>query len=265
MIVDERTFQIAKEIGFVGSLIAVATWQTLRPWGAFPREEGRWWRNLPLALVNSLLLMAVCGACVCAAGRAGREWGGLLASAPLWLSVPATVLAFDALSWAWHRANHGLPFLWRFHAVHHSDRVFDTTTALRFHGGELLLSLPLRLSLAFALGAPIEGILLFEVAFGFFNLFEHGNIALPARFERMLSRVFIAPALHRIHHSRKRAELDSNFGTIFSVWDRLFGTFHDGRSTDEVRIGLPQVPVTNGLVRLMAMPFTPSSARPGPA
>ena len=257
---NEPTFQFAKSAGFILSVAAVLLLQWRLPWGRFTRDEGRWYRNVPIGLLNMVLFAAVCGACVCLAARAGQAHGGFFArlAVPHLAAIVLTVLVFDVVSWAWHRANHVIPVLWRFHAVHHSDRVFDFTTALRFHGGELLLSLPLRLSIAFLLAAPIEGILLFELLFGFFNLFEHGNIRLPARLEAVLATVFVVPALHRKHHSLKRAELDSNFSTLFIVWDRLFGTYHEGRSTDDVKIGLPAVP-TMRLLPLLAMPFRSSS------
>lgn len=260
---DESTFQFAKSTGLLLTVATLLLLQWWLPWGRFAREDGRWYRNLPLALINALVFGAICGACVCAASRAGQEWGGFFSryAIPPLAAMAGTVLLMDAVSWAWHRANHLFPVLWRFHAVHHSDRVFDFTTALRFHGGELLLSLPLRLALAFLLAAPVEALLVFEILFQFFNLFEHGNIRLPARFESTLSAVFVVPALHRIHHSRKRAELDSNFGTIFSVWDRLFRTFHDGRSTDAVKIGLPSVPAPQGVLPMLVMPFRRAEER----
>jgi len=164
------------------------------------------------------------------------------------------MLALDLVSYCWHRANHRIPPLWRFHQVHHSDAAFTVSTGVRFHPGELVLSLPLRLAAIAAVGAPIIGVIVFEIVFSVANLVEHGDIDLPLEFERRLGRVCITPALHRRHHSRRRDELDSNFGTIFAFWDRLLGTFADNSSAERVDTGLPELSRTPGLSAALLLP-----------
>jgi sterol desaturase/sphingolipid hydroxylase (fatty acid hydroxylase superfamily) len=147
----------------------------------------------------------------------------------------------DLVSYIWHRANHVVPFLWRFHQAHHSDSDYTVTTALRFHPGELLLALPVRLLAVAALGVPIVGVIVFEVIFAFANFYVHGNIDLPLKIERVLSRLFVTPALHRRHHSREARLLNTNFGTIFSFWDRLLNSYGENRSDVQVSTGLPGI------------------------
>jgi sterol desaturase/sphingolipid hydroxylase (fatty acid hydroxylase superfamily) len=201
-----------------------------------------WRTNLGLWGIDGAVMRIVCGACgfAIAAWAEHRRFGLLQAlGAPAWLGIPLGVLGLDALAYAWHRANHRVPWLWRFHAVHHADRAFQVTTALRFHPGELLLALPVRLAGIAVLGVTPSGVLAFELAFGAMNLLVHGNFDLPRRVEAALSWVLVSPALHRLHHSRRRAELDANFGTIASCWDRALGTLRESDSSCAVETGLP--------------------------
>ena len=147
-----------------------------------------------------------------------------------------------------------MSFLWRFHQAHHSDPDYTVTTALRFHPGELLLALPLRLLAVAVLGVPIVGVIVFEVIFAFANFCEHGNIDLPLKVERAIGHVFITPALHRRHHSRASELLDTNYGTIFSFWDRLFGSYGENRSDVRVDTGLPGIEGALGIMRILALP-----------
>jgi len=170
------------------------------------------------------------------------------------MALPVTVAVLDFVSYCWHRANHRIRPLWRFHQVHHSDAAFSVSTGVRFHPGELVLSLPLRLVAVVAVGAPLTGVIVFEIAFSVANLIEHGDIDLPLAFERRVGRALITPALHRRHHSRQRGELDSNYGTIFAIWDRLLGTFVDNSSAVRVDTGLPELKDTPGLRAALALP-----------
>jgi len=165
---------------------------------------------------------------------------GLLARAPapVLVAVPMTVLGLDLVSYLWHRANHRLALLWRFHRVHHADPALTAVTSLRFHPGEILSSLPVRLAAIALLGAPLGAVVAFEAVFGAANALEHANVDLPARLERALELGLITPALHRRHHSVSRAEHDANYGTIFSFWDRLGRSRCPGASSDRFPLGL---------------------------
>lgn len=209
-----------------------------------PQEVLRNWRlNLPLALLNSLVLGLICTGCTCSVSLLAQKNGfGLCNMFDLGQRAPVIValLTLDLTACIWHMANHRIPFLWRFHSVHHSDTVFETSTAVRFHIGELLISLVVRLLAVAILGLPIVGILAFEMIYAFFNFFEHGNIKLSPRCSRILALLFITPEMHRFHHSANAAHLNTNFGTILTIWDRWFRTFAPGSPGQWYRVGLPE-------------------------
>jgi sterol desaturase/sphingolipid hydroxylase (fatty acid hydroxylase superfamily) len=214
--------------------------------------------------VNGVVMGTVCGACACAVARWAAAGGiGVLnaTGASLWVAIPTTVLALDLVSYGWHRANHVLPALWRLHRVHHSDQTFTVSTALRFHPGELVLSLPLRLLAVVVLGAPALGVVAFEALFAVSNLVEHGDIDLPLPLERAVDGVLVTPALHRFHHSRAGLERDHNFGTILVLWDRLLGTYRPSSSAMRVEVGLADIQDALRLGAALLLPVRTPSRR----
>ncbi len=187
-----------------------------------PDGRGRLVRNLGIWAATSLVsLLLVAPLTLWAAGLA-LDWR------PAWWSGLAglllDLLVLDCLIYWWHRANHVVPFLWRFHQVHHLDRTLDTTTALRFHPGEVLLSAVARAGIILLLGFPLASVVLFETLVLLAALFHHSNLRLPAGLERALSRVVVTPSIHWVHHHALRRDTDSNYATILSLWDRLFGS-----------------------------------------
>ena len=200
----------------------------------------RWTANAALgALAAVVVRAAVVPAMVRCARAAARRQFGLLR----WLPLPAPVqaacgiLALDYTMYLWHRALHRVPLLWRFHAVHHADPDLDATTALRFHVGELVASLPFRCLQVTLLGVPSGVALTYEVAMQCAAIAHHSNTRLPWGLERALGLVFVTPRMHGIHHSTDPRELASNWSVIFSFWDRLHRT-HRLRET-QPPIGLP--------------------------
>jgi sterol desaturase/sphingolipid hydroxylase (fatty acid hydroxylase superfamily) len=237
--VSESEFQIVRIIGFGAAAAFALTLQQMWPHDRLHRIR---LVNVALWLINGAAMSVICGACACTVARwASTAHVGLFntVAAPAVVSGLLSVLALDFVSYNWHRANHRIPFLWRFHQVHHSDFNFTVSTAVRFHPGELLLSLPIRLLVVVLVGVPAAVVVVFEVVFAFANLFEHGNIGLPLRFERRLAALCVTPALHRLHHACRRPDLDSNFGTILTVWDRFLGTYRENSSGARVETGLP--------------------------
>jgi sterol desaturase/sphingolipid hydroxylase (fatty acid hydroxylase superfamily) len=211
-----------------------------------------------LWIVDAVVTGVVCGACACRVARwaADARVGVLNATAaPAWVALPATVLSLDLVSYLWHRANHVLPILWRFHRVHHSDPTFTVSTALRFHPGELVLSLPLRLLAVALLGAPVVAIVAFEAIFAVANLVEHGDIDLPAALERRLGGALVTPALHRFHHTRVPLEQNRNYGTIFVFWDRLLRSYGPSSSARAVDVGLGDLRESLGLRDVLLLPL----------
>ncbi len=258
---SESEFQIIRIAGFAAAAGLALALQRLRP---HDRQYRTRWVNVALWVTNGVVMSAVCGACACTVARwAGTALVGLLNNipAPAWASALLTVLALDFVSYAWHRANHQLPFLWRFHQVHHSDLSFTVSTAVRFHPGELLLSLPIRLLAVVVLGAPAVAVVVFEVVFAFANLFEHGNIGLPLWFEQRVAGLLVTPALHRRHHARRRPQLDSNFGTILTLWDRLLGTYGESSSAARFETGLPNGTHARTVGQALLLPLSTSRDR----
>ncbi len=251
---NEIEFQIVKSIGFVIALLGALALQRSLPHAGL---GGSWRLNGGLWALNAVILGVVCAGCACTVSRwAEAEGFGLLNQGNVkgWMAVPIAVLCLDGISYAWHRANHRVLLLWRFHQVHHSDPNFTVTTALRFHFGELLLGLPVRLLGVALLGISIPGVIAFELIFAFANFFEHGDIDLPLAFEKRLAMLFITPALHRRHHSCDADLLNSNYGTIFSFWDRGFLSFGPSSSDVSVEIGLSGVPGSLGPPEALMMP-----------
>ena len=252
---SETEFQLLRAAAFTLAVGLAVALERMRP---HMRRPGSLRTNVSLWAVDAALLGAVCGGCACAVARWASAAGvGALnaVAAPLWIAVPVTVASLDLVSYLWHRANHTVPALWRFHAVHHSDPIFTASTALRFHPGELLLSLPVRLVAVVLLGAPAVAIVVFEALFAFANFFEHADIDLPLDGERVVDRVVVTPALHRFHHTRTPVERDHNFGTILVLWDRLLGTYRPSSSAARVDVGLPEVGERLGLQAALLLPW----------
>jgi sterol desaturase/sphingolipid hydroxylase (fatty acid hydroxylase superfamily) len=200
-------------------------------------------RNLTLGLLNAAVVALLAAPFIAqVAGWAEVSRFGLLRLlnvSPM-VSIVAAILLFDAWMYLWHRANHELGFLWRFHRVHHSDPEMDATTATRFHTGEILISSALRLAVIPLLGMTIGQLLVYEMLLLPVILFHHSNVRFPERLDRRLRLIIVTPAIHRVHHSRLRIETDSNYSSIFSFWDRIAGTFRLRRDGRPVNFGLDE-------------------------
>ena len=258
---NESDARLIRLVGFAAAIGAALLLQRLLP---HSRKLGSFRTNGGIWLVNVVVTGTICGACVCAAAQwAGTRNVGVFnwIVAPIWIALPVSVLFLDLVSYTWHRANHVVPFLWRWHQVHHSDPSFTVSTSLRFHPGELVLSLPLRLLAVVLLGVPVPAVVVFEVVFTLANSVEHGDIDLPQCFEGAMGRVLVTPALHRWHHTVSPRDRDTNYGTIFSVWDRWLGTLAPNDSRTAVRTGLPDVSAaTLGSALLLPLRRPTSSA-----
>src|SRR5262245_61411264 len=195
-------------------------------------------RNMTLGLLNTLAVALLAAPLIAnVAGWAEESRFGLLnlLSLPPAIATVTAILLFDGWLYLLHRANHKLGFLWRFHRVHHSDPEMDSTTALRFHTGEVLISSALRLAVIPLLGIMLWQLLVYESLMLPVILFHHSNVHFPEKVDQWLRALVVSPAIHRVHHSRARVETDSNYSIIFSFWDRIGGTFRlrkDGRPVD---------------------------------
>ncbi len=140
------------------------------------------------------------------------------------LGLVAQFLILDIWTYSLHRAYHRVPVMWRLHAVHHLDEHLDTTSAIRFHFGEVLLSSVLRLFPLALFGISLETNAAFGALLVSCALFHHSNIAIPPRIERALSWVIVTPSIHWVHHHARRVDTDANYASILSIWDRLFAS-----------------------------------------
>lgn len=214
---------------YLGVLALLVAWELAAPKRVL--AQGRWRRwpsNLGIAALNTMLLRLVApGAAVGIALWAEQAGMGLLnmISIPYALKLVVGFLALDLLIYAQHVAFHKIGPLWRLHRMHHADLDIDVTTGARFHPVEILLSLAIKAAAIALLGAPALAVLLFEVLLNATSMFNHANIALPAKLDRVLRWIVVTPDMHRVHHSWHRDETDSNFGFNLPWWDRLFGTY----------------------------------------
>ncbi len=171
-----------------------------------------------------------------------------------WTGLALDLLLLDFLIYWWHRANHEFGLLWRFHQVHHLDRFLDTTSAIRFHFGEVLLSALARAVVIVVFDIPFASVLVFEIAVLVAAIFHHSNVRLPKALEGGLAFVVITPSLHWVHHHATDADLRSNYGTALSVWDRLFATRSRTRRFADMPIGIPDANDV-GIFGLLMRPF----------
>ena len=163
----------------------------------------------------------------------------------------------DLMFYYWHRANHRIPFLWRFHIVHHIDPDLDVSTSFRFHFGEVALSAGFRAFQITLIGVSPLTFAIYELVFQANTLFHHSNVRLPVRVERLLNKILVTPRMHGIHHSEIWCENNSNYSVVFPWWDRLHRTLRLNVAQRRIVIGIPAYPaaVDNDLGRALMLPF----------
>ena len=247
---------------FVGGLIFFLILELIIPY----REDSvskikRWLNNLGLTVVNSIILNLIFSTLIVSTAvyTQTHKIGILnMFDAPGWLKILATVFFMDFILYVWHLLNHEMPFLWRFHRVHHSDLNMDVSSATRFHIGELTISAVIKISLIYFLGASPVGVLIFESAIVLSAQFQHSSLKVPVWFENLWWILFVPPSMHRIHHSVVIKERDSNYVTIFSIWDRFLGTLTKNVDQNRIKIGVGayRKPEKLNLQQLLLMPFT---------
>jgi sterol desaturase/sphingolipid hydroxylase (fatty acid hydroxylase superfamily) len=169
----------------------------------------------------------------------------------------------DGWMYLWHRANHAIPLLWRFHRMHHSDRHLDVTSATRFHLGEHVGAALARLGLIPLLGLSVWELVIYDTLVLAITQFHHADISL-GRWDRWFRCPIVTPYMHKVHHSDWRPETDSNFSTVLSIWDRIAGTFRMRADPRTIRFGLQELtaPQWQTLWGLWKTPFVDADAKP---
>jgi sterol desaturase/sphingolipid hydroxylase (fatty acid hydroxylase superfamily) len=253
------------KLAFLGGWIAIlAAWERFLPAAPRPAEttltpSARAGGNITLGVINAALwLFVTLPLTVIAIGQAPAngffDWRGTWATGFTALAVDIVLL--DLFSYFWHRANHEMDTMWRFHSVHHRDEFLDVTTGMRFHFGEVIFGSAARAVMVLAIGCPLEHVIVFDALMLVMNWFSHSNLKLPAWYEKPLSLLIVTPSHHWTHHRTMKPEIDQNYGVIFSFWDSIFGTRTQRGRRLGMELGLrheSDVP----LGRLLILPFLP--------
>jgi sterol desaturase/sphingolipid hydroxylase (fatty acid hydroxylase superfamily) len=186
-----------------------------------------------------------------------RRRQGEAGNVPKWWRSLAAVLLLDYTLYVWHRMTHRVPFLWRFHQVHHVDREMDASTALRFHFGEITLSVGFRAAQVWLIRPTQAAYSAWQTFLFACILFHHANIRLPIGWERCLVKVIVTPRLHGIHHSVVAEEVNSNWSSGLTLWDWLHGTLRTGVPQEAIVIGVEGLRDDRDqkLGRILGLPF----------
>lgn len=248
---------------FAGLLISVIILEQLLPCRKlrFTRWV-RWPANIGIATLNTLIIRVIfpAGATSFALLAQEQNWGILNnVDAPIAAKIVLSVIVLDLVIFTQHIAFHKIPILWRLHRMHHADLDFDVTTGSRFHPLEIIISMSIKLILIGILGAPAIAVIVFEIILNATSMFNHGNVQLPKKLDRLLRLVVVSPDMHRVHHSSRPQEFNSNFGFNLPWWDRLFSTYVEQPQDchKEMEIGLKQFRDQNELRlhKLLTQPF----------
>ena len=222
---------VVRLVFFAGIFMLVAFFEWVAPRRApTVSKVMRWGNNIGLAILNTALLRLLFPAAAVgmAAFAAEHGWGLLnYVELPFWVATLVAVIALDFVIWLQHVMVHAIPVLWRLHRVHHADPDYDVTTGARFHPIEIILSMLIKFATIAVLGPPVVAVIIFEVLLNATAMFNHGNVRLPAKVDRVLRWFVVTPDMHRVHHSVEDDETNSNFGFNLPWWDRLFGTYRD--------------------------------------
>ncbi|MCT4655902.1 MAG: sterol desaturase family protein [Cohaesibacter sp.] len=224
------------------AIMALAEWMLPKKHRTQPKGR-RWLTNWGIIFADVVIvrLLVPIAPVAVAFYAANQGWGLLnMLDLPAWLSVLIGFVVLDFAIWLQHLLSHIVPVLWRLHQVHHADRDIDVSTALRFHPIEILLSLAYKMIWIIVLGAPAMAVFAFEAVLNAAALFNHANVRFAPRLDAALRLLIVTPDMHRVHHSVRPEETNSNYGFNLSIWDRWFGTYiaQPKAGHADMRIGL---------------------------
>lgn len=216
---------------FFGMLALIGLWELIAPKRALTVSKAvRWTNNLALVFLNSFLVRLLFPAAAVGVAKLASEqdWGLFnYYDVPFWLAVVAAVIIMDFVIYVQHVMVHSIPVLWRLHRVHHADLDYDVTTGARFHPIEIILSMLIKFATILLLGPSIVAVIIFEIMLNATAMFNHGNIGLPKKLDKIVRWLLVTPDMHRVHHSVEDDEANSNFGFSLTWWDRLLGTYRE--------------------------------------
>ncbi|PQJ52966.1 sterol desaturase family protein [Psychrosphaera saromensis] len=263
------TNEVWWRLGFFFSILVI---MMLLEWRLPARQSPikntkRWLANFGLVFTSSLFARLVIPIGLTAVALYNTEQNiglfnqlQLTTNMPNWLIIVLSLLLLDILIYWQHRLFHKVPMLWRLHKVHHADAHVDTSTGLRFHPIEIVISIAVKFVAVTALGVPAIAVLIFEITLNGLALFNHANIRLPNAIEKPLRLILMTQILHRIHHSQVVNETNSNYGFSVIWWDKLFNSYKGSaeKSDQNLNIGLVEYPgakQNSSLLSLLTMPF----------
>ncbi len=251
-------FRVALSLGVLAGLVLLERKRPLRR----ERESKlrRNGRNLAVAALGALTVQLLEAPAVQPLARSvGKRKLGLLKqlNLPRPIEIIAAVVLMDYTLYLWHVLTHRVPFLWRFHAVHHVDLDLDASTALRFHFGELAVSVPYRAAQVVLIGVDAEALSCWQMFLSLSILFHHSNVRLPRRLESALSWLLVTPRMHGIHHSNEPAEANTNWSSGLACWDRIHRTFRLDVPQEQIHIGVKGIDAEEHvrLPEILTQPF----------
>lgn len=261
IITNEKTIRLSI---FAGVFLIMAVWELIAPCRKLTQKKStRWLNNIAIVFLNTLILRFLFPTAAIGLAFLAQEnsWGLFNNFALPYFAVALFCVVFlDFIIYLQHIMFHAVPAFWRLHRMHHADLDFDVTTGSRFHPIEIVLSILVKFSAIVVLGPPVVSVLIFEVLLNASAMFNHSNIKLPSMLDRIIRSLFVTPDMHRVHHSIRVSESNSNFGFNLSIWDKIFGTYQaqpeDGQQG--MTIGLTQFRDKKWLIlpRMLSIPFT---------
>ncbi len=232
---------------FASSFLIIFLWELLATKRPSEFSVNRTLTNLFLMIINSLALRLLMPILAIELELQLEAQGlGILPQIPLpeIAIFLISLIILDLAIYIQHVIFHKVPFLWRFHQVHHADTGFDVTTGVRFHPGEIVFSMLYKLTIVLLLGPSAAAVFVFEVLLSSSSLFTHANASMLRKMDSFLRWFIVTPDMHRIHHSHQTDEALTNFGFNLSLWDRVFGTYRSdpAHSDTEMRLGTRNIP-----------------------
>jgi len=245
-----------------GIYILLFTYEQYRPYFQQRKRHAQHSaRNLFLAAINATISTLFLVIAISYASQWALENNfGILnqLNIPTIYTYLIAILLIDSWQYVWHRMNHVIPLLWKFHQVHHSDKEMDASTGLRFHPIEIIYSNTIRIAIIPLAGIQLEHLIAYEIILLPVILFHHSNIKINENLDKLLRIIIVTPHMHRLHHSDIQKETDSNYSSIFSIWDRLFNSFTMRSIENEFALGLGEkysAKEWNSFKGMMAIPF----------
>ena len=248
----------------LGTLAVAAVVEAFAPRRPEPdNQKYRWTNNLGLVAINQLCVNWVTplAAVLVAWWTEGNEFGLFYRfDIGFWPKVLIAISTLEFIGYTFHRALHRFPWLWRIHAIHHSDTELDFTTVYRSHPLELVIIVPITVPVIVLLGFPLAAVIIYQLLRTVISIVAHSNIYIPDLIDRILRCFIVTPDFHRMHHSSDRQFTDSNFGAAFPWYDYLFGTASkqafDAHPTMEIGLSYFRDPIDSRIDRLLLMPFS---------